>query len=47
MIKEKGHSNSNLHKASKGKNDEFYTELVDIEKELKNYKDQFKGKIVY
>lgn len=47
MNKEKGHSNSNLHKASKGKNDEFYTELVDIEKELKNYKDQFKGKIVY
>jgi len=47
MNKEKGHSNSNLHKASKGKNDEFYTELVDIEKELKNYKDQFKRKIVY
>lgn len=47
MNKEKRHSNSNLHKASKGKNDEFYTELVDIEKELKNYKDQFKGKIVY
>ena len=39
--------NSNLHKASKAKNDEFYTQLVDIEKELKHYKDQFRGKIVY
>ncbi|MBU1705970.1 adenine-specific methyltransferase EcoRI family protein [Patescibacteria group bacterium] len=40
-------SNSNLHKASQGKKDEFYTQLVDIEKELKHYKDQFRGKVVY
>ena len=40
-------SNSNLHKASKAKKDEFYTQLVDIEKELKHYKEQFRGKIVY
>ncbi len=39
--------NSNLHKASKAKNDEFYTQLVDVEKELKHYKDQFRGKVVY
>lgn len=39
--------NSNLHKANKAKKDEFYTQLVDIEKELKHYKEQFKGKIVY
>jgi len=39
--------NSNLHKANKAKKDEFYTQLVDIEKELKHYKDQFKGKVVY
>ncbi len=39
--------NSNLHKASQAKKDEFYTQLVDIEKELKHYKDQFKGKVVY
>lgn len=26
--------NANLHKASRAKNDEFYTQLVDIEKEL-------------
>lgn len=44
---DKKSSNSNLHKANKAKKDEFYTQLVDIEKELKHYKDQFKGKIVY
>ena len=35
-----------LHSAKKAKNDEFYTQLSDIEKELKNYKRSFKGKIV-
>ena len=40
-------SNSNLNKAAKVKNDEFYTQLADIEKELKRYKDQFRGKVVY
>jgi len=44
---DKKSSNSNLRKANKAKNDEFYTQLVDIEKELKNYKEQFKGKIIY
>ncbi|MFA5954924.1 MAG: adenine-specific methyltransferase EcoRI family protein [Patescibacteria group bacterium] len=39
--------NKNLHKASKAKKDEFYTQLVDIEKELKHYKEQFRGKVVY
>ncbi len=39
--------NNNLHKASKAKKDEFYTQLVDIEKELKHYKSQFRGKVVY
>ena len=39
--------NSNLHKASKAKKDEFYTQLIDIEKELKHYKEQFRGKVVY
>ncbi|MFH0947551.1 MAG: adenine-specific methyltransferase EcoRI family protein, partial [Elusimicrobiota bacterium] len=39
--------NKNLHKASQAKKDEFYTQLVDIEKELKHYKDQFRGKVVY
>ena len=39
--------NKNLHKAHRAKKDEFYTQLVDIEKELKCYKDQFRDKIVY
>jgi hypothetical protein len=39
--------NKNLHSARAAKTDEFYTQLVDIEKELKHYKDQFRGKIVY
>ena len=37
---EKKSLNSNLHKASKEKNDEFYTQLVDIEKELKEIPDK-------
>ncbi len=40
-------SNKNLHKASKAKKDEFYTQLVDIERELKHYKEHFKNKVVY
>ncbi len=39
--------NNNLHKANKAKKDEFYTQLVDIEKELKHYKEQFRDKVVY
>ncbi len=40
-------SNKNLKQANKAKKDEFYTQLSDIEKELKYYKDQFKNKVVY
>lgn len=40
-------SNSNLRNAKKNKNDEFFTQLSDIEKELKHYKAHFKGKTVY
>ena len=39
--------NKNLHKAKKEKNDEFYTLLSDIEKEMVWYKDFFKDKVVY
>lgn len=39
--------NTGLNKAAKAKKDEFYTQLVDIEKELRHYKDQFRGKVVY
>jgi hypothetical protein len=36
-----------LDGAKRAKTDEFYTQLSDIEKELKHYKDKFKGKIVF
>ena len=39
--------NSNLHKASKAKNDEFYTQLADIELELKHYRKHFAGKTIF
>lgn len=37
---------SDLRKAKKNQKDEFYTQLCDIEKELKNYKNFLKGKTV-
>jgi len=39
--------NNNLHSAKNSKKDEFYTQLIDIEKELKHYKEHFKDKVVY
>lgn len=39
--------NTGLNRAGKAKKDEFYTQLIDIEKELKHYKEQFRGKVVY
>ena len=39
--------NANLHNAKNAKNDEFYTQLSDIEKELVYYKDHFKDKVVF
>lgn len=36
----------NLHKAKTSKKDEFYTQLADIERELKHYKKHFKEKVV-
>jgi hypothetical protein len=38
--------NSNLKKAKSSKRDEFYTQLTDIEKELKHYKNHFNGKVI-
>lgn len=38
--------NKNLHKAKAEKNDEFYTQLPDIERELKHYTQHFKNKKV-
>lgn len=39
--------NKNLQEAKSNKKDEFYTQLSDIERELKHYKQHFKGKVVY
>lgn len=36
-----------MYNAKKNKSDEFYTQLVDIENELRHYKEYFKGKIVF
>lgn len=40
-------NNSNLLKAKKAKNDEFYTRLTDIEKEVVHYWPKLRGRIVY
>ena len=40
-------ANTNLIKAKKAKNDEFYTRYEDIEAEVMEYKEQFQDKIVY
>ena len=39
--------NTNLNKAKKEKNDEFYTRYEDIEAEVSKYKEYFKNKVVY
>ena len=39
--------NRNLHNAKEAKDDEFFTQLSDIERELRHYKDHFRGKVVY
>ena len=40
-------ANTNLHKAKNAKNDEFYTQLTDVSKELMHYKHHFKDKTVF
>lgn len=40
-------ANTNLHKAKEAKNDEFYTQLTDVAKELMHYKHHFKDKVVF
>lgn len=39
--------NKALHTANKNKEDEFYTKISDIEKELKHYKIHFKNKTIF
>ena len=38
--------NTRLNQAAKNKKDEFYTQLIDIENELRHYKEHFRGKTV-
>ena len=39
-------ANSDLNAAKKAKKDEFYTQLSDIQEELRHYKEHFRGKTV-
>ncbi|MEG1663064.1 MAG: adenine-specific methyltransferase EcoRI family protein [Clostridia bacterium] len=39
--------NKSLRKANNAKQDEFYTQLSDIEQELRHYKEDFRGKTVF
>jgi hypothetical protein len=39
--------NETLNNAGKAKNDEFYTQISDIEKECSHYKGHFKGKTIF
>lgn len=39
--------NANLHRAKREKNDEFYTQYSDIEKEMVHYKEHFKDQWIY
>lgn len=41
-----GNRNSGLHSAKKNSKDEFYTQLQDIENELRHYRQHFQGKTV-
>lgn len=40
-------ANTNLHSAKTEKNDEFYTQLSDIQAEISHYPDKFKDKVVF
>lgn len=39
-------ANKNLNKAKEAKKDEFYTQLEDINSELRHYREHFRGKTV-
>ena len=40
-------SNADLNKANQAKKDEFYTQITDVEKEMRHYRDHFRGKVVF
>lgn len=41
------YGNRSLGSAKKAKNDEFYTQLSDIENELRHYREQLRGKVIF
>ena len=47
MAKRKDSKNVTLNSAKKSKNDEFYTQLPDIEREVSRYRSQLKGKVIF
>lgn len=46
-LKQDASGNASLNKAGTAKKDEFYTRLEDVEAEMSDYENSFKGKIVY
>jgi len=40
-------NNTSLYKANIAKKDEFYTQLPDIEAEMRHYKEHFRGKVIF
>jgi hypothetical protein len=40
-------NNQNFHKARRDKKDEFYTQMGDIENELRHYRPQLRGKVIF
>ena len=46
-INERSMANTNLSAAKKAKKDEFYTQLADINAELRHYTHHFEGKVVF
>ena len=40
-------NNTSLNKASISKKDEFYTQLPDIEAEMRHYREHFRGKVIF
>ena len=47
MSKRNDTKNTSLNSAKSAKNDEFYTQMADIERELRHYKAQFRGKVIF
>jgi len=47
MSKRKGNTSSALNSARIAKNDEFYTQMSDIDAELRHYKELFRGKVIF